>query len=366
MYTLYKDEKDLPEGTIAALFTVGFVTAGITASFVGALADKHGRKAGCLTFCIVYGTSCLSVLSNDLIVLFVGRALGGLSTTLLYSVFETWMIAEYHKRDLSGSLSLGSMFQLSMTLSSVVAIISGVAGEAIVDLTGTKASPFMASFVCLALAFVGIHQSWTENYGDTLVEKHSGSGDLKTLLTDRRIVALTATTTLFEGSMYLFVFFWAPSLISAHASGNVDSSLPFGLIFSCFMCAVMLGSTIFGTLRPDNTHDAARLLLSVLALATCGHLMPTFQISEGVTFWAFALFEGCVGLYFPIVSRLKSDVVEDAVRAKVYGFMRLPLNLFIAVALGLTKDGDEHRSAVFTITGALLLTAFWLVRRYLL
>lgn len=366
MYALYKNEKDLPESTVAALFTIGFVTAGISASFVGALADKYGRRAGCLTFCVVYGVSCLSVLSSDLSLLFIGRALGGLSTTLLYSVFETWMIAEYHKRNLSDSLSLGSMFQISMTLSSIVAIISGVIGEAIVDYTGTQASPFVASFICLALAFIGIHQFWSENRGDIIVEKEHGWGDLKALLSDRRILALTITTTLFEGSMYLFVFFWAPSLIYAHASEDTNSSLPFGLVFSCFMCAVMLGSTIFGSLRPGNTPDAARLLGTVLALAAYGHLIPVIQKSEGVTFWSFILFEGCVGLYFPIMSRLKSDIVEDAVRAKVYGFMRLPLNLFIAVALSLTEDGDEHRSIVFTITGGLLLIAFWVVRRYLL
>jgi hypothetical protein len=65
------------------------------------------------------------------------------------------------------------------------------------------------------------------------------------------------------------------------------------------------------------------------------------------------------------MSRLKSEIVEDGVRAKVYGLMRLPLNIFIAVALGVTRDGDAHRSRVFTVVGALLLSAFWVVQRYL-
>ncbi len=366
MYTLYKHEKSISESTVASLFTVGFVTAGITASFVGSLADQYGRRAGCLTFCVTYGLSCLSVLSNDIFILFVGRALGGLSTTLLYSVFETWMIAEYHKRELSGCLSLGSMFSMLVTLSSVVAILSGVVGEAIVAYTGTKTSPFMASFVCLVFAFVGIHQLWSENYGEAASEKQQSDGGWRALLADRRILALTATTTCFEGSMYLFVFFWAPTLISAHERAGSESPLPLGLIFSCFMCVVMLGSTIFGVVKPDNARDAGHLLLSILALASYGLLIPVLQRSEGGTFWSFALFEVSVGLYFPSMSRLKSEVVEDAVRAKVYGFMRLPLNVFIAVALGITQDGDEHRRKVFTVTGALLLAAFWVVRRYLL
>lgn len=365
MYALYKHEKDLPEATVASLFTIGFVTGGVTASFVGSLADKHGRRAGCLAFCVTYGLSCLSVLSSDLFILFIGRALGGLSTTLLYSVFETWMIAEYHKRELSGSLSLGSMLQMAMTLSSVVAIVAGVIGEAIVHYTGTKTSPFMAAFVCLALAFIGINHLWSENYGELLVEKDQPQTHPKSLLTDRRILALTTTTTLFEGSMYLFVFFWAPTLISAHSRKAFDTSLPFGLIFSCFMCAVMLGSIIFGSIKPENTRDAGNLMLSILALASHGLLIPVLQNCENVTFWAFAMFEMCVGLYFPTIGRLKADIVDDAVRAKVYGWMRLPLNIFIAVALGITQDGEEHRRKVFTVTGSLLLAAFWVVRRYL-
>ena len=177
MYTLYKDEKGIAESTVAALFMTGFVVAGITASFVGSLADRHGRRAGCMTFCVTYSLSCLSVLSNDLGILFIGRALGGLSTTLLYSVFETWMIAEYHKRDLRSCLSLGSMFSLSVTLSGVVAILGGIIGETIVERTGTKTSPFLAAFVCLAAAFVGIHQIWSENYGEITAEKkQTGEG----------------------------------------------------------------------------------------------------------------------------------------------------------------------------------------------
>ena len=164
MYTLYKDEKRLSEALTAALFTTGFVAVAITASFVGSLADKYGRKRACMTFCITYSLSCLSVLSNDINMLFIGRALGGLSTTLLYSVFETWMIAEYHARGLCDSLRLGDMFSTSVTLSGVVAILAGVFGEAVVSYTKTKTAPFMLATVCLAAAGVGIGRFWVSHY----------------------------------------------------------------------------------------------------------------------------------------------------------------------------------------------------------
>lgn len=366
MYTLYKDEKGIAESTVAALFTTGFVTAGITASFVGSLADRNGRRAGCLAFCLTYSLSCLSVLSNNMFILFVGRALGGLSTTLLYSVFETWMIAEYHKRDLKSCLSLGSMFSLSVTLSGIVAILAGLVGETIVERTGTKTSPFMAAFLCLAAAFVGIHQLWSENYGEGMTEKRQNEERVQATLSDPRILALGLTTTLFEGSMYLFVFFWSPALISSRNVADNNAPPPFGIIFSCFMCAMMLGSLISSAIMPGTSHDAARLMLTILALASYALLIPVLQRMEIVTFWSFALFEVCVGLYFPTMSRLKSEIVEDGVRAKIYGLMRAPLNMFVVIALGVTKDGDAHRSRVFTVVGALLLSAFHVVQRYLI
>jgi MFS family permease len=365
MYTLYKDEKGIAESTVAALFMTGFVVAGITASFVGSLADRHGRKAGCMTFCFTYSLSCLSVLSNDIFILFIGRALGGLSTTLLYSVFETWMIAEYHKRDVRSCLGLGSMFSLSVTLSGVVAILGGVIGETIVERTGTKTSPFMAAFVCLAAAFVGIHQLWSENYGEVTSKKKQAGEEIQLKLLDPRVLALGTTTTLFEGSMYLFVFFWSPAIISSRTLGDNNGPPPFGIIFSCFMCAMMLGSLVFSTVKPGTARDAAKLMLVTLSLASYALLIPALQRVEVVTFWSFALFEVCTGLYFPTMSRLKSEIVEDAVRARVYGLMRMPLNVFVVVALGFTKDGDAHRSRVFTVVGALLLSAFWVVHRYL-
>ena len=101
----------------------------------------------------------------------------------------------------------------------------------------------------------------------------------------------------------------------------------------------MMGSTMFSTLDLRTERDAARLLLSVLALAAISLSLPVLATAETVTFWSFALFEGCVGLYFPTMARLKSEVVEDAVRGKVYGMMRLPLNVFVVLALGLTREG---------------------------
>ncbi|KAI6866567.1 major facilitator superfamily domain-containing protein [Hortaea werneckii] len=396
IYTLYKDAKDLPEPTVAALFTTGFVAAAVSASFVGSLADRYGRKAACLGYCLTYTLSCLSVQKADLFVLFAGRALGGVSTTLLYSVFETWMVAEYHARELGAcGLRLGDMFSASVMLSGLTAIGSGVVGEALVKWTGSKSSPFLLAAVCLCVAFGGIWHFWTENIAvPSSVHSFSPSTEEKDhqqqsstpaqatyrdVLRDKRLLTLTFTTTAFEGSMYLFVFFWSPALKAARASsastrgippengGENAPGLPFGLIFASFMSAMMLGSMTTSAMNlTSNLKTSSRLTLHTVALAAIALVTPVLaKSSETGVFWAFALFEICVGMYFPAMSKLKSEVVEERVRGKVYGMMRVPLNLFVVLALGSTKEGEAYRDTMFRTAGSLLLIAFVVIARYL-
>ncbi len=63
-----------------------------------------------------------------------------------------------------------------------------------------------------------------------------------TMLADQRIALLGAMQSLFEASMYTFVFLWTPAL-----SPNGEK-LPHGVVFSCFMTACMAGSALTGLL----------------------------------------------------------------------------------------------------------------------
>ena len=86
VYILYKsygyDTHD-----IATLFVAGFLSSAVFGTYVGSIADKFGRRRLGLVFCIVYIISCITKLYNVYNILMLGRILGGIATSLLFSVF---------------------------------------------------------------------------------------------------------------------------------------------------------------------------------------------------------------------------------------------------------------------------------------
>jgi MFS family permease len=171
VYALYKHEFGFSERVVAALFTTGFLSGAISGYFVGSLADRYGRRTACQVFCITYSLSCFSTLFPTPAALFVGRCLGGFSTSIMYSAFESWMVTEFHKRQLDkAGNSLSSMFGIMTTMNSVVAILAGVVSEWLVEVVKTKKAPFMASAALLTIAFWVISTCWVLKNSSILMQ----------------------------------------------------------------------------------------------------------------------------------------------------------------------------------------------------
>jgi MFS transporter, MFS domain-containing protein family, molybdate-anion transporter len=146
---------------VSTLFTTGFVSGAISATFIGSLADRYGRRMTCLFFCLAYSMSCALTMIPNVAMLFVGRVLGGVSTSLLFSVFDSWMVTDFHNRFLEKKgLDLSRTFGLMSTINSVMAIMSGVFSEWLVSATGTRKSPFAASILLLGIAWLFIYGQW--------------------------------------------------------------------------------------------------------------------------------------------------------------------------------------------------------------
>ncbi|KAK4059848.1 uncharacterized protein Triagg1_10954 [Trichoderma aggressivum f. europaeum] len=348
-YAVYKYEKQLDEHTVALLYASGFVSGAASAPFAGQLADHYGRRAACVAYCICYGITCLTMLSHSLYALYLGRFFGGIATTLLFSVFEAWMITEYHLLQLDESMvSLSQVFANMVTTSTTTAIFSGMIGNGLVQWFNSHLVPFLASLVCCIGAGVLILVMWRENYGSVdKSKKTSGAQRFKhhmliRALINPKVMALNFASCCFEGSMYLFVFFWSAALKSARVKSGNEDELPFGLIFSSFMCAMMVGSRITTMQNPLPSKDGTlNKLMIVFAIKSGAFAISTMLDHEYMLFWAFCIVEGCVGAYFPNMALIKSNIVDDYERGGVYSALRLPLNVFVVVVHSLDRDGKN-------------------------
>merc|ERR1719379_1111169 len=196
---------------------------------------------------------------------------------------------------------------------------------------GGYCGPFDLSIICLIIGMVLIACLWEENYGEqgddnsSMMDKLKDAGSL--LVNDRNMWLLCIVVACFEGSMFAFVFNWTPALNSK------TTPPPHGVIFALFMMACMMGASV-ATIVGDAFKPSARVTFTIgLSIAAFGLLVfigtQSFLMSS---FTAFMIFEFCVGLYFPSIGALKSEVVPEHIRTTMYNIYRIPLN---AVVVGL-------------------------------
>ena len=347
VYALYQ-YYGYDRGAIGKLFIAGFGSSLVFGTLAGTLVDKHGRKAGGLAYVLTYTASCVTKHWSNYSVLMLGRLLGGVATSLLFSTFEAWLVAEHFKRGYEESWLSGTFSKAIFLGNGLVAIASGLVGNFLVDsFAEGKVAPFDAA-ICVMLVGGGIVLlTWTENYGDTSQRKSSIAdqfrGAMATISRDPKVAYLGAIQPLFEASMYTFVFMWTPAI-----SPN-DEPIPHGVIFAVFMLACMTGSSITGKLleskvppelfmQPVFAIGAAALFVPVIisylapgssAADASGHL--TFLGKVQIV--AFLFFEAAVGAFWPSIMKMRSVYVPEESRATIINIFRMPLNLFVCIVL---------------------------------
>ena len=284
----------------------------------------------------------------------------------------------------------------------LVAILSGLFGNLLVDIFSFgPVAPFDAASCFLAIGMVIILTTWSENFGDPSDSKDlmtqfkvaaiaiaSGrfkvnvkncwfelclliiSNTVSVYFSDEKIALLGAIQSLFEASMYTFVFLWTPAL-----SPN-DEEIPHGFVFATFMLASMLGSSLAArllarsSLRVENYMQivflisAASLLLPITT-SVClrvglnlhcyllcltkyfynknmfGQVLVTpskvkeegLSLTSSIQILGFCVFEACVGIFWPSMMKMRSQYIPEEARSTIMNFFRVPLNIFVCIVL---------------------------------
>jgi hypothetical protein len=287
------------------------------------------------------------------------------------------MVSEHVGRKQFSTGLLSYMFGLMYSTMYLVAIVSGFVAGVVAEgfelrplwkgsivHVGGDCGPFDLAAVCLIAGAVLISLTWEENYGedngdhnDNMITRLQDAGKL--FWNDARILLLGAIVACFEGAMYVFIFNWSPALKSTVIPP------PYGLIFSLFMMACMCGTSVH-TVMAEMMRPTFRLftvfLLGVASLVMVsvfvGQMSSAADPAHGqhlmAIFLAFLLFEFAIGVYFPSVGILKSEVVPERIRSTVYNIYRVPLN---AVVVGLLMS-DMPLVSCYALCACLLGVAF--------
>jgi MFS family permease len=367
--------------TIDALFVVGFSASMVTGPFVGALADHFGVKRMILMgYCVVYMLACVTKHFDSLPWLYLGRLLGGTATSVLFSCFESWLVAEYTDKGQSKEV-IGQALSRMYFVNGLAAVLMGPMAQVGADAhpltpvgaanstfhVGGDVTPFDMSFGFLLVGLVLVALLWSERY--KVVPSTGGSGSegreesshgclpgcwmaVRWLAGSPLALLLMAGSAFTEAAMYSFVIEWTPALTTS------SSHPPHGIVFSAFMLAFMGGSTLLRWASSPKADSALLIGTSALGAFSMGGaallaaLHPTDAPLSATfsSFLCFVLFEACLGAYFTLVGSVKAKQVPEHLRAAVYGLFRVPLNTIVVMIQLLSPS-----SAISFLVAALLL-----------
>jgi len=367
MYTLYASYNV----NISALFLTGFLSGAIFAPFLGSAVDKFGRKRSCIVYLILEIIINCMEHSSTMPMLLMGRVLGGISTNLLFSAFESWMTTEHRHRGFPEEWLTRTYAEASIG-NGAMAILAGIVAQILEDNFG-HIGPFQGAIALTSLALLLV-LGWEENYGEMKEGDHDQSSLYKqfidgwtTTMTDSRIWRIGMTQALSEGAMYTFVFMWVPTLISLNPSGGV----PTGCVFSALMMAITMGGVLFPPLQslfsvlgskataPEASAAFIYLLgsisMAIPALCLSGmYFTETDYFNKIIT--SFLVMEFSVGLFMPVAGTLRSKYIPDSLQGAILNIFRLPLNVVVVVGTYAT-DHMPHSEVYKGVSICLLLAA---------
>mmetsp|Transcript_43519 Transcript_43519/g.83549 ORF Transcript_43519/g.83549 Transcript_43519/m.83549 type:complete len:471 (+) Transcript_43519:59-1471(+) len=318
------------------LFVAGFSASALFGTFVGSLADKGGRRKFAILYCVIYFGHCTTKHWNAFGMLLFGRVLGGISTSLLFSVFDSWLVSECQRQGFDGT-QLGNTFSLAYFGSSVAAIAAGQFGEVGANLApltkvgdgmfyGGYVTPFDLSNIVLLFCMAYITTYWTENYGQATDKKTSSGNAFTLIFTQKKILLCGLVASSFESSMFIFVFNWTPCLMEPN-----QPVPPFGHIFTGFMILCLLGTRLYSYF--SSTIPVETIGLGIMIVSMFCHVAVFLFENVMIRFLAFLVFEMMVGLYFPMMGTLKGDIVPEDMRSTIYNIYRVPLNVIVMLPL---------------------------------
>lgn len=309
---------------IAIIYVCGFASSVVFGTSSGYFASVFGRKKACVVFTLLYSLCCLTKLSRNYGILILGRILGGISTSLLFTAFDAWYLYEHTQTHNFPSEWVSATFAKATLYNSIISVVAGILANTVAEwMPFGPVAPFVLAIPFLIATGILIQFTWDEN-------------------------------SLFESAMYIFVFLWTPVLDRGHLYP------PLGVIFSCFMLCVTLGGFLFNFTVKLGINPANVVILTVI-VASGANIGAVFSnaLHPSTSFILFIILELACGLYFPAMGWLRQRILPEAHHAGIINWFRVPLNAIAAIVLMVLHDTHSSHgiSAIFALCSLLLAVA---------
>jgi len=306
----------------------------------------------------------------NLVGLIASRMIGGVTTNLLSSVFETWLDTEYRRRGYNKE-EYELLMRDSVVISNLAAIASGYVAHELAERMG-PVGPFKGAVTCTTIAFAVVAVVWTENYGSEDPDSKSVVSYLreamKTFRSDSKVLRVGIVQGLTTSSIQIFIFLWSP-VVREFAHNSMKGTLgldragepAYGLIFGGFMTAGVLGGLVSpvvrraftsllepltkgktAAVRVDDDEVVRPMAVELLAsacyiLCACLLLVPCLVDSQSssafsATLVAFLIYEFIIGIYMPCEGVIRSIYIPSDARCSLMTLPRVVVN--VAVSLG--------------------------------
>lgn len=384
--------------SVASLYFLGFVSGAVTSPILGPIVDRVGRKKSAMIYCAIEILINALEQNPNFTGLIVSRLLGGITTNLLFTVFESWLVTEYRKRGFEED-KLEIILRDSVIASNLAAVASGYVAHSLAERLG-PVGPFEGAVAFTTAALFVVMLVWNENYGcegadadqseDGKVETKSilwiMRNAIRTMRADPKICVLGIVQGFSEGCLQTFVFLWSPALTHFAASarpgalGLDETGAPaYGLIFGAFMACGVFGGLSEPILRRglgsimhmpqcsssgDQDKDSSKRshvpeVLASLVYITCACLLfipfvipDDWEYSFTVSLGAFLVYEFLVGCYTTCEGLLRSAYFPTSSMCSLMTMFRIIVNL--AVAFGVISTNYIPFSTAFVFLSVLL------------
>ena len=210
---------------------------------------------------------------------------------------------------------MSKTFATSTFANGLLAIFAGILANFLAEnLNLGPTSPFAIAIPCFGLCFLIVAFTWTENYGNRETQLWQSYKEGANLIWQNRPILWIGTVqSIVESCMYIFVFLWTPVMLVPE-----PKDVPLGMIFSCFMVCIMIGSSLFSALMEkhwtpgDTLQTAATIFTTCTAVCTYTANPKASGSMRNASFVAFLMLESSIGLYFPSIGVLRSQVRKYA------------------------------------------------------